>query len=59
MCSVPVSNLAPLSVAIFGTTFLCDGTESSLSECASGDETTTQTHSSDAFVTCQTSMIGY
>ncbi len=54
--SVPSSNLAPPSVAIYGNTFECDGTESALSECAIGESTGSSTHFSDAYVTCQTSM---
>ncbi len=47
-------NYADASVDIYTTTFICDGTESSLIECGQGVETSSQTHEADAYLTCQT-----
>ncbi len=52
-----MSTLAPSSVGIYSTTFSCDGTESSLSECATDAQTDSETHRSDAYVNCQISNV--
>ena len=44
---------------IHPTTFICDGTESSLSDCMPGAGTGSQTHQSDAYISCQTSEAIY
>ena len=54
--SVPQSSQASDSVGIFQGTFLCDGTESRLSDCARGSGSDSDTHEADAYVNCQTSM---
>ena len=52
-CSVESTNHAPSSVSIFPSLFNCDGTESALSECATLGNSF-DSHTSDAYVTCQT-----
>ena len=54
--SVPDYNQASDSIHIFQDKFLCDGTESHLSYCASESGSSSETHQADAYVNCQTGM---
>lgn len=52
---VAKTDLSPSSVPIYETTFNCDGSESSLHDCQPGLDTAGLTHSSDAYLMCQSS----
>ena len=52
--SIPDIYQAPDSVGIFEHTFLCDGTESQLSDCAQESGSSSNTHQADAYINCQT-----
>ena len=53
--SVQSANHASSLIDIYPTTFLCDGTESSLIECDTGTVTSSLDHEYDAYVNCLTS----